>query len=111
METVISIIAVVGMVVLGAVAVYYRANAKLQAKVAELIDKAQGMYTDATEPGGERFDWVVGQLYGSLPAWAKPMLTREAVGKIVQSVFDFMKSFAKKKADEKLNSAPVFFEE
>ncbi len=100
METAINIIAVVGMVILGAVAVYYRANAKLQEKVTELIDQAEGMYTDAKEPGGKRFEWVVERLYSIIPAWLKPLLTRQAVGKIVQSVFDWMDSFAKKQADK-----------
>ncbi len=103
METVLSIIAVVGMIILGAVAVYYRTNAKLQAKANELIDTAQGMYTDATNQGGKRFEWVVDQLYRIVPVWAKPLLTREVVGNIVQTAFDWMEDFARQKADKLAN--------
>ena len=100
MDTVINIVSVIGMVILGACVVYYRANAKLQRKVVELIDYAEGMYTDVTEAGGKRFEWVVEQLCGITPAWLKPLLTRQAVGKIVQSVFDWMQDFARQQLDK-----------
>lgn len=100
MDTVLNIILIIGMIILGAIAAYYRANAKLKEKVAELIDQAEGMYTDATKQGGKRFEWVVERLYSIIPAWLKPLLTQQAVGKIVQNVFDWMDSFAKRQADK-----------
>lgn len=100
MDTVLNIILIIGMIILGAVATYYRANAKLKEKVAELIDQAEGMFTDATKQGGKRFEWVVDQLYGITPAWLKPMLTREAIGNIVQTAFDWMQDFARQQLDK-----------
>lgn len=98
---------------LGAAAVYYKNNPKLQGKVkeaenwreklrgyaAEYIAKAEAAY-QGTKRGGEKFEWVVTALYGLLPDAVTPFISRETVGDIVQGVFDSIESYAKRQADK-----------
>ncbi len=100
METAISIIMAVVAIIVGGLCAYYRTNAKLKERAVELINIAEGMYTDATKQGGRRFTWVCDQLYSIIPLWLKTFLTREAVGRIVQTAFDWMQGFAKQQLDK-----------
>ncbi len=103
MSTFITILMVIGLAVLGAATVYYKSSTKLQAKAAELINTAEGMYTDITKAGGKRFEWVVDHLYAMIPKAVQPFISKEKVGEIVQTTFDLIQAFAKQQLDKALN--------
>jgi len=104
-------------VILGGAAAYYKVSPKLQTKAkeaanwleklrglaAEYIDRAEDAYK-GTKRGEEKFEWVVMALYGLLPEAVRPFIKREAVGDIVQWVFDSVESYARKQADKLLDA-------
>ena len=99
MNTILMILQIVLYVILGGLAIWFKQNVKLRTKVAELINKAEELYTDTTKAGGQKFEWVVNTLYALLPKAMQVVIPRSMVETIVQNVFDQMKEFAKKTLD------------
>ena len=79
---------------LGAASIYYQTNTKISCYVAKLIDEAENVYKDASQAGGEKFEWVTTALYGMVPALLKPFITRQVLENLVQSTFDAMQQYA-----------------
>lgn len=99
---VIEAIKYITMLILGAASVYYQSNAKLRDTANKYIATAQVLYTD----NGARFNWVVTEIYKAVPVALKPFITKALVGKIVQSMFDGAKAYAKAAADKVVDSLP-----
>lgn len=96
----IEIIKTILMIVLGGLAIYFKCNEQLQKKVAEitakaiiLIKEAEEIYNDGTKQGGERFEWVVNELYKLIPTPLNKIITKSMIAEIVQSTFDEIKSY------------------
>ena len=51
MNTILMILQIVLYVILGGLAIWFKQNVKLRTKVAELINKAEELYTDTTNAG------------------------------------------------------------
>ena len=66
---------------------------RLRGLAAEYIDRAEALYRGAKR-GGEKFEWVVGQLHALLPEAIRPFLSRDTIGDLVQGVFDSVESYA-----------------
>lgn len=86
-------------VVLGGLALWYKSNAKLHQTVSSLITNAETQYKDLTGAGGIKFEWVVGQLYGLIPAVIRPFIPRTLVRTLVQATFDAIAGYAKLQLD------------
>lgn len=82
------------LVLVGAVALWYKSNAKLNTKVAGLISAAEQEYADTTKAGLQKFEWVVSQLYNLIPAPVRPFIPRELIASVVQSTFDAIQGYA-----------------
>lgn len=97
---ILTIIQLLIYVILGGLAIWFRNNEKVKGKVVELINTAEGMYTDLTKAGGQRFEWVVNSLYSILPPIIRNIIPKTFIETIVQNVFDEMEDFAKKQLDK-----------
>ncbi len=86
--------------ILGFIVAYYRKSTKLQSKAAELINSAEDRFTDTSKSGGQRFEWVVDQLYGFIPAPIRVFIPRSIIAQGVQWTFDNMIAFAEKQLDK-----------
>lgn len=98
----IEIVRTILMIIFGGLAIYFKCNVQLQKKIAEvsakaitLIKEAEEIYADGTKQGGERFEWVVNELYKLIPAPFNKIITKEMIGEIVQSTFDQIKEYTK----------------
>lgn len=98
-EVILRVAQILIYIILGGLAIWFKSNDKLRSKVAEFINTAEGMFTDTTKAGGERFEWVVNALYGLFPKVLQTIIPKSFVETIVQNVFDQMKDFAKKNLD------------
>lgn len=92
----------IAMLVLGAASLYYQSNSRLRELSGKYIATAQVLYTD----NGTRFEWVVAEVYKIVPMALKPFVTKALVGKIVQSMFDGAKAYAKAAADKAVKKLP-----
>lgn len=101
-ETVVNIALLIISIVFGALFTYFKTNAKLKGKVGEYISDAENLYASSTKAGGEKFEWVVDQLYNLIPAILKPIFTRVMISTIVQSAFDTIQNYAKTQLDKHL---------
>lgn len=86
-------------VILGGLVLWYKSNAKLHQTVSSLIADAENQYKDLTRAGGIKFEWVVGQLYGLIPAVIRPFIPRTLVRTLVQAAFDAIAGYAKLQLD------------
>lgn len=98
-ETALEILKLAALILFGGFALYFKSKTVLTEKVTGLIAQAEDTYKDATKAGGAKFDWVVNHLYVYVPAWLRPLITREVIGQIVQFVFDSVQSYAKLQLD------------
>lgn len=103
----IEIIKTICMVAFGGLAIYFKCNVQLQKKVTEisakaitLIKEAEEIYCDSTKQGGERFEWVVNELYKLIPIPFNKIITKTMIAEIVQSTFDEIKSYTKIQLDK-----------
>ena len=86
-------------IVIGFVSLYFKANTKLYAKVTGFITAAEGLYTDANS-GGQKFQWVIGQLYALIPAPVRPFIPQSILATLVQKFFNQMAAYATKQLDK-----------
>lgn len=95
---IINIVLVVLTIVVGFVSLYFKANTKLYAKVTGFITAAEGLYQDANS-GGQKFEWVIGQLYALIPAPVRPFIPKSILAAIVQNIFNQVAAYATKQLD------------
>lgn len=107
-QTIIYIVEAVAYIVLGFVATYFSANATLRGKVVGFIDAAEALYTDA-KSGGQKFQYVIGQLYALLPAFLRPFLPQALLAAFVQGIFNQVDAYAKKQLDKAVNKVDGYF--
>lgn len=88
-----------GMLLLGWLALWFKGNAAVKGRVAGLIADAEVAYKDATKAGGRKFEWVVDQLYGFIPAAVRPFVPRSMLEALVQNTFDAVQGYAKMQLD------------
>ena len=100
--TILAIIRIALYLVIGAAALYFQYNTKLNKKATEYINKAEELYKDSTKAGGTKFNWVVDKLYDILPVPMKLVFTKETIAVLVQRTFDEIQSYAVKQLDKKL---------
>ena len=100
--TILAIIRIALYLVIGAAALYFQYNTKLNKKATEYINKAEELYKDSTKAGGTKFNWVVDKLYDILPAPMRLVFTKETIAVLVQRTFDEIQSYAVKQLDKKL---------
>lgn len=86
-------------VIVGFVSLYFKANAKLYSKVAGFITAAENEYKDANS-GGQKFQWVVGQLYTLIPAAVRPFIPESILAALVQNIFNQVAAYAAKQLDK-----------
>ena len=86
--------------IFGGLALWYQGNAKVSGRVAALIQRAEGLYSDLTNAGGVKFEWVVGQLYSLLPLAVRPFVPRKLVEQVVQTTFDAIEGYARMQLDK-----------
>lgn len=91
--------------IFGGLALWYRGNAKISGRVAALIRRAEELYSDLTNAGGMKFEWVVGQLYGLIPLAVRPFVPRSLIEQIVQTTFDAIEGYAKMQLDRLTGSS------
>lgn len=103
----VEIIKTILMIILGGLAIYFKCNAQLQKRIAEisakaitLIKEAEEMYADGTKQGGKRFEWVVNELYKLIPQPFNKIITKTMIAEIVQSTFDEVKEYTKIQLDK-----------
>ena len=90
---------------LGGLALWFRGHAKISGRVAALIRRAEELYSDLTNAGGMKFEWVVGQLYGLIPLAVRPFVPRSLIEQIVQTTFDAIEGYAKMQLDRLTGSS------
>lgn len=100
--TILAIVRIAIYLVIGAAALYFQYNTKLNQKATEYINKAEELYKDSTKAGGTKFNWVVDKLYDILPSPMKLVFTKETIAVLVQRTFDEIQSYAVKQLDKKL---------
>ena len=86
--------------VFGGLALWYQGNAKVSGRAAALIRRAEELYSDLTNAGGVKFEWVVGQLYSLLPLAIRPFVPRSLIEQIVQTTFDAIEGYARMQLDK-----------
>lgn len=101
---VLQILTTIFTIVFGFIALYLRSKEEVVEKVSDYIAKAEEDYKDATNAGGEKFNWVVDQLYDLVPGPFKMFLTKEVLGVIVQYTFDSIAKYTTTVLDKKINS-------
>lgn len=94
-------------VVLGGFALWYKSNVKLHQTVSFLIADAENQYKNLTGAGGIKFEWVVGQLYGLVPAVIRPFVPRTLVRTLVQAAFDAIAGYAQLQLDRLTEKGPL----
>lgn len=99
-ELIIRIAMLAAMLLLGFAANYLKTRKDITGAVAGKIDEAEKLYADCTKAGGQKFEWVVDTLYGYVPVWLRPILSREVIAQLVQSTFDVIQGYAYKQAEK-----------
>ena len=92
---------------LGFSVLFLRQNVKVQDGIKGLINEAEDMYADVTKSGGQKFEWVVNAIYDKVPAFLKPIISKEFIGKLVQRAFDEMQAFALKQLNKVVDRGAV----
>jgi len=98
-ETALEILKLAALILFGGFALYFKSKAVLIEKVTGYITQAEIKYKEATKAGGQKFEWVIDRLYVYVPAWLRPLITREVISQIVQYVFDGVQAYAKLQLD------------
>ena len=69
---------------------------KIYEEVAKYVDLAE----DYSTVGSEKFNWCVAQLRSLLPKPLQYVFTDKVVGEIVDNVYQYMRSLAKKRMEQ-----------
>jgi hypothetical protein len=95
----LNLIFVILIIIGGFVINYFKTNSKFKDKIAALINFAESKFND----GEQKKEYVINTIYSIIPAVFKPILNKTIINMIVQSVFDSMAEYAKKKLDKTTN--------
>ena len=87
-------------IVEGFFAWYFRTKTNIFSMAAEAIDKAEKEYADVAKGGSEKMRFCVQWISSYIPLPLKPFITEAMIEKIVQSVFNYVASFAEKQLDK-----------
>lgn len=90
--------------IFGVLSAYYKANTKLQQKVAAAINAAESAFADQQKAGKEKMAYAVRLIYGWVPSVFKPIITEELIKSLIQAIFDQMADYAKKQLDKATNT-------
>ena len=115
---IIEVIKLVCYLILGGLAIWFKASSKAQAKAKEVqeviaditakavlfIKEAEVKYQDTTNMGGIKFNEVVDRLYNLVPQGLNVIITREMIADIVQSTFDQIEEYVKLQLEKAVNS-------
>lgn len=91
-------------IIFGGLAAYFKVNKSLTKKAGNLINKAEEKFTSNTE----KFDWCVDMLYSYLPQPFRSIVKyfpKDILERMIQKVFDDLKTFAVKKIDKMADKA------
>lgn len=99
LSEVLNLIFVILMIIGGFIISYFKTNSKFKDKIAALINFAESKFID----GEQKKEYVINTIYSIIPAVFKPILNKTIINMIVQSVFDSMAEYAKKKLDKTTN--------
>ena len=83
---------------------YFKTSSVFRGFIAQLISDAEGVFSDVEKAGKQKMAWVIGKLYGYIPAILRPLFPSGTLEEIVQMVFDKVKDFADLQV-ERLKSA------
>lgn len=103
LTTTLNIIQLIIALVLGAISLYLKQKNTIMNLAKEKISEAEEMYKDATDAGGEKFEWVVTTIYDLMPAAFRMVFTRETIMVLVQRMFDGMEKYAVSQMDKIAN--------
>lgn len=103
-ELIIEILKIVVYVVLGGLTLWFRENAKLKGTVADLIAEAEAAYKDTAKAGGMKYKYVVEKLYSLVPAYLKPIITKESIAGIVDRAFESIEEYGKMQLDKAVDA-------
>jgi len=93
-KTILGIVEAALAVIIYLFAFYYKRSSVLRGFIAELILDAEKEFAEQEKAGAQKMSWVIDQLYAYVPVFFKPILTRERLQDIVQSVFDQIADYA-----------------
>lgn len=83
------------LILLVAIFFYYGSKKNsLIASAENAIARAEEVYSDATNAGGEKFEYAVDLIYTALPASLRLLFPRDTIANIVQSTFDRIEEYA-----------------
>lgn len=99
---IVNIVLVALTLVVGFAATYFKANGKLNGKVAAYISEAEATYTDA-KSGGVKMQYVVGKLYALLPAAIRPFIPQTILMTLAQTVFNKIADYATQQLDKAMD--------
>ena len=79
---------------------YIKFKEEIRKKAGEYIDTAEGMY----ECGEEKMKTVIKNLSAIIPKVFKPFFTKPKLEQTIQTIFDYMESYAKKQIEKKTDN-------
>lgn len=99
-NTIMTVAQIIAYVILGGLALYFKANASLKAKASEVITEAEITYKDTIKAGGKKHEYVVDKLYSMIPAGLNLIITRDLISTFVENTFQSMETYAKQQIDK-----------
>ena len=94
METVVTVLVIVGLVVICALTTYFYLKGKtmddIMADVYKLFLVAEHHFTEEGS-GKQKMEWVLEMTLELLPNWARVFITKDSLAKVVQLWFDAVK--------------------
>ena len=99
-EQIIEILKWVAIFAFGLLSAYWKANKKLQEKVANAINEAEIEFSEQQKAGEAKMEYAIDIVYSYVPTIFKPLITKEFIRSLIQAVFDEMANFAKKQLDK-----------
>lgn len=99
-NTILNIIQLIIALILGAISLYLKQKNTIMNLAKDKISEAEEIYKDATDAGGEKFEWVVTTIYELMPAAFRMVFTRETIMVLVQRMFDSMEKYAVSQIDK-----------
>lgn len=78
---------------------YLSTRVKLTERVSEAINETEKKYEGAQKASQDKLDYAIDILYGYVPAYLKPLITKALIENILQGMFDETKKFADMQLD------------
>ena len=99
-KVILDVLGYVFSIFLVGVALYSKGKKTITDNAVKYINEAEEGYQNLVIAKGEKFDYVVDNIYNLIPTVVRPFVTKDLVAIIVQNVFDQMESYAVKQADK-----------